>query len=61
LEKGSFGSLLELSWNGENPLKLSSGERRKFIEKGDEIILTGFAQGEGFRVGFGEVRGRIIS
>lgn len=60
-EDDSYGSLLELTWNGESPLKLATGETRTFIEDGDEIILTGFAQSDGYRIGFGEVTGRIIS
>ncbi len=58
--KDSRGSMLELTWRGSEPLRLGSGEERKFFEDGDEVILTGWAQGEGYRVGFGEVRGRIL-
>jgi fumarylacetoacetase len=56
----SYGSLLELSWNGTRPLELAGGNRRRFLEDGDEVILTGYAQGDGHRVGFGEARGRIL-
>lgn len=56
----SYGSLLELSWKGTKALELPSGEKRTFIEDGDEVIMTGFAQGEGYRIGFGEVRGKIL-
>lgn len=57
---GSAGSLLELTRRGEVPLELEgSGETRTFLEDGDELILTGWAQGEGYRVGFGEVTGVI--
>jgi len=54
------GSLIELSWNGKNPVELPSGEKRTFIEDGDEIILRGWAQGPGYRVGFGECRGELL-
>ena len=54
-----FGSLMELSWNGEKPLKLADGERC-FIEDGDTLTLKGHAQGEGFRVGFGTCEGTIL-
>ena len=54
------GSLLELTANGQRPLVLPDGSRRGFIEDGDEIILTGWCQGEGYRVGFGEARGRVL-
>ena len=56
----SLGSLLELSWNGTRPIELASGARRSFLEDGDEVIMTGWCQGEGYRVGFGEVRGTIL-
>ncbi|MFD2531367.1 fumarylacetoacetase [Gracilimonas halophila] len=56
----SYGSMLELAWKGTKPLKLPSGEERTFLEDGDEVIMTGFAQGEDYRVGFGEVKGKIL-
>lgn len=56
----SRGSLLELSWNGKNPLALDDGTTRTFIQDGDEIIMTGWSQGDGYRVGFGDVRGVIL-
>jgi fumarylacetoacetase len=56
----SRGCMLELTWRGANPLKLSSGETRKWLEDGDKHLITGWCQGEGYRVGFGEVSGRII-
>ena len=59
-DKGSFGSLLELSWNGANPLALDTGGERRFIEDGDDIVMTGWCQGTGYRLGFGEVRGKIL-
>lgn len=55
----SFGSLLELAWRGERPLQLPSGETRSFLQDGDRVTLTGWCQGEGYRVGFGEVTGMI--
>ena len=55
----SCGSLLEITRNGANPLTLDGAERR-FLEDDDEVILTGFAQAKDYRVGFGEVRGRIV-
>ncbi|MFX1695444.1 fumarylacetoacetase [Paraburkholderia sp. A1RO-5L] len=56
----SFGSLLELTWNGKHPLELKSGGTRGFIEDGDELTLAGWCQGEGYRVGFGECVGKIL-
>ncbi len=55
----SFGSMLELSWRGEKPIQLPNGESRKFLQDGDSVIMTGWAQGEGYRIGFGEVDGKI--
>lgn len=55
----SFGSMLELSWKGTKPIKLSNGEERKFLQNGDSINLRGFAEKDGKRVGFGECLGKI--
>ena len=54
-EPGSRGSLIELTWNGAEPLRLESGEMRTFLEDGDEVVLRGRAAG----FTLGEVRGRI--
>lgn len=56
----SLGSLLELSWNGKNPIAMSDGTTRTFIQDGDEIIITGWSEGDGYRIGFGDVRGVIL-
>ena len=56
----SFGSMLELTWRGQNPLQLSDGSERKFIEDNDTIIMRGWAEKDGIRVGFGEVEGKIL-
>ncbi len=55
----SYGSMLELSWKGEKPITFPNGEERTFIEDGDTITMTGYAEGEGYRVGFGNVTGKI--
>ena len=55
----SRGCMLELTWRGQNPLKLPDAETRKWLEDGDTLWITGWCQGEGYRVGFGEVSGRI--
>lgn len=60
MDRTSYGSLLELSWNGSQPISLPSGETRTFLEDGDEIIMTAFAENNGKRIGFGEVRGKIL-
>jgi len=59
-DEGSFGSMLELSWKGTKPVKLEDGEERRFIEDGDTVIMKGFAEKEGIRVGFGEVSTQIL-
>ncbi|MTI16151.1 fumarylacetoacetase [Rhodobacteraceae bacterium RKSG542] len=59
-EKTQYGSLLEISWGGKEPLTLDSGETRTFIEDGDTMTLTGWAQGDGYRIGFGECTGSIL-
>jgi fumarylacetoacetase len=60
-EKSERGSMLELSWRGTEPIELPSGETRRFLEDGDEIIMKGYCEREGFRrIGFGECRGRIL-
>lgn len=56
----SFGSMLELTWRGQNPIKLSDGTERKFINDNDTVIIRGFAEKEGIRVGFGEVSGKVL-
>lgn len=52
--KDSFGSMLELSWGGKNPVKLKDGSERKFINDNDTIIMRGYAENNGVRVGFGK-------
>ena len=55
------GSLLELSQGGKQPIRLSNGETRTFLEDGDTVILRGYCNREGFRqIGFGECRGTVL-
>ena len=59
--KESRGCLLELTWRGAEPLALPSGESRKFLEDGDEVIMRGYCEREGaVRIGFGECRGTVV-
>lgn len=58
---GSFGSMLELSWNGANPVMLDNGEKRAFIEDGDTIRMRGWAEKDGMRVGFGLLSNEVIA
>lgn len=56
----SYGSLLELSWKGTKPLTLNDGSTRTFLQDNDEVILSGFCQGNGYRVGFGKCSGVLL-
>lgn len=56
----SCGSLLETTRNGAEPVALAGGAQRGFLEDGDTVIMTGWCQGDGYRVGFGEVSGKIL-
>jgi fumarylacetoacetase len=60
-EKDQRGSLLEISWNGSEPVELASGVKRTFLEDGDSLVMRGWCQGDGYRVGFGEVEGTILA
>lgn len=57
----SYGSMLELAWRGERPLPMPDGSTRAFIEDGDEVILRGWAEKDGVRVGFGEATGKVVA
>ena len=59
-DKTAFGSLLEITWGGKEPLTLDSGETRTFIEDGDTLTLHGHAEGEGYIIGFGACEGTIL-
>lgn len=59
-EKNSFGSMLELSWGGTQPIQLKDGSERKFIEDGDTVTMRGYAQNGDIRVGFGEVSAKVL-
>uniref|UniRef100_A0AAZ3PQ53 Fumarylacetoacetase n=1 Tax=Oncorhynchus tshawytscha TaxID=74940 RepID=A0AAZ3PQ53_ONCTS len=56
----SFGSMLELSWKGSKTVDLGEGETRTFLKDGDEVTLTGYCEGSGYRVGFGPCVGTIL-
>ena len=57
--EGSFGSMLELTWRGSKPITVGNVERT-FLEDGDTLMLSGYCQGDGFRVGFGSVSGTVL-
>jgi len=60
-EPSSYGSMLELSWRGTKPLQLENGGgERKFLKDGDNVIIKGVCQGDGYIVGFGQVEGIVL-
>jgi fumarylacetoacetase len=58
--KSARGSMLELTWRGTEPIELPSGETRKFIEDGDTLTMNAYCDGSGYKIGFGEVRSKIL-
>mgnify|MGYP001469755973 CR=1 FL=1 len=56
----SFGSMLELSWKGSKPVKLKDGGDRKFIEDNDTVVMRGYCQNDGVRIGFGECSTKLL-
>lgn len=59
-EKSGYGSMLELCWKGTQPIELPNGEQRKFLLDGDEVNLIGFCKGNGYTIGFGACRGKVM-
>ncbi|MCH7334934.1 fumarylacetoacetase [Acinetobacter sp. NIPH 2699] len=57
----SYGSLLELTWNTTKPLTLSNGETRGFLEDGDRVVMKGYCEKDGIRIGFGQVENTILA
>lgn len=59
-EPGTYGSMMELSWGGRDPVELPNGETRTFLEDGDTVVLRGVTtRPDGARIGWGEVRGVV--
>ncbi len=56
----SYGSMLEIAWNATKPVELKGGGTRTFIDDGDTVIMKGYSEKDGIRVGFGEVRGKVL-
>lgn len=56
----SYGSMLELSWAGSKKIELTNGEERTFLQDGDTVVMRGFGAKDGKRIGFGEVRTKIL-
>jgi fumarylacetoacetase len=58
--KDSYGSMLELSWRGQNPITLNDGSQRKFINDHDTVIMRAYCEKDGLRLGFGKCTGKIL-
>lgn len=60
----SLGSMLELSWRGAREIQLANSTEtpaiRKFLKDGDTVVMSGYAQGDGYRIGFGQVSGKVL-
>jgi len=56
----SYGSMLELTWNGKNPIKMKDGTERKFINDNDSVTIKGFCENKEIRIGFGEVCNKLL-
>lgn len=56
----SFGSMLELTWGGQKPIKMSDGSERKFINDNDTVIMKGYCRNSSVRIGFGEVCSKLL-
>jgi fumarylacetoacetase len=59
-EEGSFGSMMEITLRGTKPIKMGDGSERKFINDGDTVIVRGWAEKDGVRVGFGECASKVL-
>lgn len=58
--KDSYGSMLELSWRGQNPVPLNDGTTRKFINDGDTVIMRAHCENKDVRIGFGDCTGKVL-
>ena len=58
--KDSYGSMLELSWKGQNAVLLKNGTERKFIQDGDTVTMRGYCKNDKVRIGFGECIGKVL-
>lgn len=57
---GSLGSMIEITWGGNNPITLQDGTERKFLNDGDTLTIKGFCKKNSLRIGFGEVTGKLL-
>jgi len=59
-EEAEYGSMLELCWKGTKEIPMNDGSIRKFLRDGDEVNMVGYCQGDGYRIGFGDCKGRVL-
>jgi len=59
-DSSKFGSMLEISWRGSKPVQMNGGGERKFLQDGDNVVMTGVCRGQGYNVGFGTVEGVVL-
>jgi fumarylacetoacetase len=59
-DEGSFGSMLEISWQGTKPVQMPDGTERRFIQDGDTVIMNGQCEKNGIAIGFGELRTKVL-
>ena len=59
-DKSEYGSMLEISWQGKNPIDMPDGTQRKFLLDHDTVIMKAYGEKDGVRIGFGEVRTKIL-
>ncbi|MFN0033332.1 MAG: fumarylacetoacetate hydrolase family protein, partial [Flavobacteriales bacterium] len=59
--EGSYGSMLEIAWKGTKPVAMKDGSTRTFINDNDTVVMRGYAQKDGVRVGFGECSGKVLA
>lgn len=56
----SYGSMLEISWKGTKPVAMPDGSERKFINDGDTVVMRGWGERNGVRIGFGNCEGKVL-
>ena len=59
-DEKEFGSMLEISWKGTKTVKMADGTERKFINDNDTVIMRGYGEKDGVRIGFGEVAAKVL-
>ena len=58
--EAAYGSMLEISWKGTRPVAMADGSERRFIQDGDTVIMRGWGERDGVRIGFGEVSSKVL-